>query len=56
MNSYFYLGPLAFWNSGEKIQFSIIRYIADGAYVLGGFLGGIKEGVVYLEATRTRKK
>jgi hypothetical protein len=31
-----------------------IRYLADGAYVLGGVLGGIKERVIYLEATRSR--
>lgn len=40
----------------KSILFSGIRYIADGAYVLGGFLGGIKEGMIYLEATRTRKR
>ena len=33
-----------------------LRYLADGAYVLGGLLGGIKEGVIYLEATRSRKR
>jgi cellulose synthase/poly-beta-1,6-N-acetylglucosamine synthase-like glycosyltransferase len=29
-----------------------IRYLADSAYVLGGLLGGFKEGILYLEATR----
>jgi cellulose synthase/poly-beta-1,6-N-acetylglucosamine synthase-like glycosyltransferase len=40
----------------KSILFSGIRYLADGAYVLGGLLGGIKEGVIYLEATRSRKR
>jgi cellulose synthase/poly-beta-1,6-N-acetylglucosamine synthase-like glycosyltransferase len=40
----------------KSILFSAIRYLADGAYVLGGFIGGIREGVIYLEATRTRKR
>lgn len=39
----------------KSILFSGIRYLADGAYVLGGFLGGIKERVIYFEATRSRK-
>jgi hypothetical protein len=29
-----------------------VRYLADSAYVLGGLLGGLKEGAFYLEATR----
>jgi len=40
----------------KSILFSVLRYLADGAYVLGGFLGGIKEGMIYFEATRTRKR
>jgi len=40
----------------KSILFSGIRYLADGAYVLGGLLGGIKEGVIYIEATRSRKR
>jgi len=43
-------------NPFKSLLFSGIRYIADGAYVLGGFLGGVKEGMIYLEATRTRKQ
>jgi cellulose synthase/poly-beta-1,6-N-acetylglucosamine synthase-like glycosyltransferase len=38
----------------KSFLFSGIRYLADGAYVLGGFLGGIKDGLIYLEATRSR--
>ena len=56
LSSFWYLGirfdprkPL------KSILFSAIRYLADGAYVIGGILGGIKEGVIYLEATRTRR-
>jgi cellulose synthase/poly-beta-1,6-N-acetylglucosamine synthase-like glycosyltransferase len=40
----------------KSFTFSGIRYLADGAYVLGGILGGIKEGVMYLEATRSRRR
>lgn len=40
----------------KSIIFSGIRYLADGAYVLGGILGGIKERVIYLEATRSRRQ
>jgi len=40
----------------RSLLFSVLRYVADGAYVLGGFIGGIKEGVIYFEATRTRKQ
>lgn len=40
----------------KSLLFSALRYLADGAYVLGGFIGGIKEGVIYFEATRTRKR
>lgn len=40
----------------KSLLFSGIRYLADGAYVVGGLLGGLKEGVIYLEATRTRKQ
>lgn len=39
-----------------SLVLSGIRYIADGAYVLGGLFGGIREGVIYLEATRTRRR
>jgi cellulose synthase/poly-beta-1,6-N-acetylglucosamine synthase-like glycosyltransferase len=39
----------------KSLLFSGIRYLADGAYVLGGLLGGIKEGVIYFEATRSRR-
>jgi len=42
-------------NPLKSLLFSGIRYLADGAYVLGGLLGGIKEGVIYLGATRSRK-
>jgi hypothetical protein len=45
-----------FRNPFKSLLFSGIRYIADGAYVLGGFIGGVKEGMIYLEATRTRKQ
>ncbi len=40
----------------KSIRLSAIRYAADSAYVLGGFIGGIREKVLYLEATRTRKR
>lgn len=40
----------------RSIMFSGIRYIADAAYVLGGFLGGLREGMLYIEATRTRRR
>lgn len=40
----------------KSLMFSLLRYVADGAYVLGGFLGGLREGMIYFEATRTRKK
>lgn len=40
----------------RSILLSAIRYVADGAYVLGGLIGGIRERVIYLEATRTRKR
>ncbi len=40
----------------RSIVFSGIRYIADAAYVLGGFLGGLREGMLYIEATRTRRR
>jgi hypothetical protein len=43
-------------NPFKSLLFSGIRYLADGAYVFGGFLGGVKEGVIYLEATRSRKR
>ncbi len=35
---------------------SALRYAADGAYVLGGFAGGIRERMIYIEATRTRRR
>ncbi|HTC24521.1 MAG TPA: glycosyltransferase family 2 protein [Gemmatimonadales bacterium] len=34
---------------------SALRYVSDGAYVLGGLLGGFSQGMIYLEATRTRR-
>lgn len=40
----------------RSIAFSAIRYIADSAYVVGGLIGGIREGMIYVEATRTRRR
>lgn len=40
----------------KSLAFSAIRYMADLAYVTGGALGGLREGVLYLEATRTRRR
>jgi hypothetical protein len=40
----------------RSVALSGIRWIADAAYVLGGLLGGLREGVLYLEATRTRRR
>jgi cellulose synthase/poly-beta-1,6-N-acetylglucosamine synthase-like glycosyltransferase len=40
----------------KSLSFSAIRYLADGAYVVGGVLGGIRVGAIYLEATRSRKR
>ena len=40
----------------RSLAFSGLRYLADAAYVAGGFLGGLGEGMIYLEATRTRKR
>jgi cellulose synthase/poly-beta-1,6-N-acetylglucosamine synthase-like glycosyltransferase len=40
----------------KSFVFSGLRYVADSAYVIGGLLGGMKEGVIYIEATRTRKR
>jgi cellulose synthase/poly-beta-1,6-N-acetylglucosamine synthase-like glycosyltransferase len=41
---------------GRSVALSAIRYVADLAYVIGGLMGGLREGVLYLEATRTRKR
>lgn len=40
----------------RSLLLSGIRYVADGAYVLGGLVGGVRERVLYLEATRTRRR
>ncbi|MFN0151720.1 MAG: glycosyltransferase family 2 protein [bacterium] len=40
----------------RSIAFSAIRYIADASYVIGGLIGGIREGMIYVEATRTRRR
>jgi hypothetical protein len=40
----------------RSVALSGIRWLADAAYVLGGLLGGLREGVLYVEATRTRRR
>lgn len=40
----------------KSLLLSAVRYLADGAYVFGGLIGGIREGMIYLEATRTRRR
>jgi hypothetical protein len=53
----YYFGIRFDWKTpGKSLLFSAIRYIADSAYVLGGLLGGLSEGMLYLEATRSRKR
>ena len=39
-----------------SLALSGVRYVADLAYVAGGFLGGLREGMLYVEATRTRRR
>lgn len=39
----------------RSAAFAAIRYVADSAYVLGGLIGGVREGMIYVEATRTRR-
>ncbi len=52
-----YFGIRFDWKTpARSVLFSGIRYVADAAYVLGGLLGGIRHGMIYLEATRTRKR
>jgi hypothetical protein len=34
------------------MAFCLLRYCLNWAYVLGGFLGGLRIGVLYLDATR----
>ena len=36
----------------KEILYSLIRYIVNWTYVIGAFLGGLKKGVFYIEATR----
>jgi cellulose synthase/poly-beta-1,6-N-acetylglucosamine synthase-like glycosyltransferase len=53
----YYFGIRFQWKApGKSLLFSAIRYIADSAYVLGGLLGGISEKMIYLEATRSRRR
>lgn len=53
---YYFAIRFDFKTPGKSLLFSAIRYIADSAYVLGGFLGGIRQKMIYLEATRSRKR
>lgn len=39
----------------RSVALSGIRWLADAAYVLGGLVGGLREGMLYVEATRTRR-
>lgn len=36
----------------KEMSYSLIRYAVNWAYVIGAFLGGLKTGVFYVEATR----
>jgi len=38
----------------HSLAMFFLRYAADTAFVVGGVLGGLREGVLVLEATRTR--
>ena len=38
----------------RSIGMFALRYAADTSFVIGSFLGGIPEGVLFLQATRTR--
>jgi hypothetical protein len=38
----------------RSIGMFALRYAADTAFVIGSLLGGIPEGVLFLQATRTR--
>lgn len=40
----------------RSLVMSGLRYLADCAYTLGGLAGGLREGVLYLEATRSWKR
>lgn len=39
---------------GRHLTYSFIGYILNWAYVTGAFLGGLRIGVIYLEATREK--
>ena len=39
------------WSCGM----TALRYVADATYVLGGLLGGLRERMIFVEATRTRR-
>lgn len=39
-------------NLGRWLVYSAIRYVLNWTYIAGAFLGGLTQGVIYLEATR----
>jgi len=50
----YFSGNSSFRNKRNKFRiiFSILRYILNWTYVIGAFFGGLKIGVIYIEATR----
>lgn len=40
----------------KSLIFCAIKYAADWSYVAGGLLGGFRDGVIYLEATKSRRR
>jgi GT2 family glycosyltransferase len=54
---YLYRRPLINFNFrkiGLQLIYSFIGYLLNWAYVSGAFLGGLKLGVIYIEATRDK--
>lgn len=37
---------------GRRVMYFGIKYVQNWVYVLGAFIAGLKEGVIYIEATR----
>lgn len=47
----YFFSNFSFRKIKRWIIYSIVRYIVNWAYVIGAFLGGLKIGVIYIEAS-----
>lgn len=53
--AWYFSARFAFRHPLQSVALAGIRYAVDCAYFLGGLLGGLRRGMVFLEAVRSRR-